>query len=273
MRPLLRLHDGMEGTSPELREDVAALQKLLVDRGFPVNVDGLFGDGTEAAVEDFQRAHELADDGVVGPRTWAALEGQPPPDANAVAFPTTRSPNDPGLTKELAEAEKYRAAATAAAGKYEIPLCILAGIGSRESGWGLLLKPPGPAGTGDFAPRKPNAKRGALPPDGGGYGRGLIQIDYDGHEFARTGDWRDPLANLTYGAGLLSQFRATLARANSLAGTDLWRGSLAAYNCGPGNVQRALRDGRDLDFYTANRNYGADTLNRAGWFLRKGWTS
>jgi hypothetical protein len=28
---------------------------------------------------------------------------------------------------------------------------VIAGIGSRESHWGLLLNPPGPSGTGDLA--------------------------------------------------------------------------------------------------------------------------
>jgi hypothetical protein len=34
----------------------------------------------------------------------------------------------------------------------------------------------------------------------------------------------------------------------------------------------ALRDGRDVDFYTSGRNYSADVLNRAGWFGGHGWS-
>lgn len=37
-------------------------------------IDGDFGPMTEAAVKDWQRAHGLVVDGIVGPKTWAALE-------------------------------------------------------------------------------------------------------------------------------------------------------------------------------------------------------
>jgi len=48
--------------------DVAELQTKL-----GLNADGVFGQGTEAAVEAFQDAHGLTPDGVVGPKTRAAL--------------------------------------------------------------------------------------------------------------------------------------------------------------------------------------------------------
>ena len=63
MHPVLRYHDGYEATSPELRDEVKTLQGLLATRGFDVEVDGFFGNGTQGAVEDFQRAHGLEDDG------------------------------------------------------------------------------------------------------------------------------------------------------------------------------------------------------------------
>jgi hypothetical protein len=37
------------------------------------NVDGIFGPQTSAAVHQFQGSHQLVSDGIVGPRTWAAL--------------------------------------------------------------------------------------------------------------------------------------------------------------------------------------------------------
>ena len=53
---------------------VRVLQALLVCNGYTAAyVDGDFGDGTETAVTQYQRAHGLDDDGVVGKYTWAKL--------------------------------------------------------------------------------------------------------------------------------------------------------------------------------------------------------
>ncbi len=53
---------------------VRALQEALRARGFhPGALDGSFGPGTEAAVMAFQRSERMLADGVVGPRTAAAL--------------------------------------------------------------------------------------------------------------------------------------------------------------------------------------------------------
>lgn len=59
--------------------DVAALQKKLLERGFnPGVVDGIFGNGTEAAVMAFQRSESLLADGIVGERTHGVLfQGKP----------------------------------------------------------------------------------------------------------------------------------------------------------------------------------------------------
>ena len=52
---------------------VQTLQYLLRARGHNLNVDGIFGPQTGAAVRTFQQQKGLAVDGVVGPVTWAAL--------------------------------------------------------------------------------------------------------------------------------------------------------------------------------------------------------
>ncbi len=266
--PMLRLHDGFDGTSPELRPAVKELQELLNADGFDLAVDGLFGRGTEAAVKRFQREQGLDDDGIVGPLTWAALLQTEP------SYTTTLPFDAPGMLAQLDAAAAYRNAIDVAAQKYDVPVCIIGGIGSRECAWGLQLRPAGQAGTGDFTPRRfPTRYRtGPLPPDGGGYGRGLMQIDYDSHEFARTGPWRDAAGNIEEGVAILASNRDLLRGKIALAGDALLRASIAAYNSGTGNVLRALHDGRDVDFYTAGRNYSSDVFNRAGWFVGHGWS-
>lgn len=53
---------------------VVTLQNRLLAAGFnPGPVDGVFGPLTHNAVLAFQRSRNLVQDGIVGPRTWAAL--------------------------------------------------------------------------------------------------------------------------------------------------------------------------------------------------------
>lgn len=68
--PTLKKSDNRRPTSTQ----VMALQYLLRNRGFyGFKVDGKFGDLTEKAVKDFQRAKGLKVDGIVGPQTWTPL--------------------------------------------------------------------------------------------------------------------------------------------------------------------------------------------------------
>jgi predicted chitinase len=61
------LRPGSRGNS------VRSLQQRLNDIGYNVSVDGNFGPGTCAAVKACQGKNRLSDDGIVGPKTWAAL--------------------------------------------------------------------------------------------------------------------------------------------------------------------------------------------------------
>jgi len=55
-------------------DQVIRLQQFLVEKGWPMVVDGDFGETTENAVIQFQQANSLEDDGVVGEGTWELLE-------------------------------------------------------------------------------------------------------------------------------------------------------------------------------------------------------
>lgn len=54
---------------------VRTLQAALALAGHKIDVDGDFGDDTEAVVRAYQRRVGLVDDGVAGPKTQAALKG------------------------------------------------------------------------------------------------------------------------------------------------------------------------------------------------------
>lgn len=65
------LRNGTEGS------DVKVLQSMLIELGYDCGrwgADGDFGDGTELAVKQFQKEHGLEVDGIVGEKTWAALD-------------------------------------------------------------------------------------------------------------------------------------------------------------------------------------------------------
>ncbi|MCP4399234.1 MAG: hypothetical protein GY801_18270 [bacterium] len=69
------IQSGSEGSY------VALLQRKLNTAGVvqpPLEVDGLFGLKTRAAVQAFQTAHSLGSDGIVGPLTWAELKNVEP---------------------------------------------------------------------------------------------------------------------------------------------------------------------------------------------------
>jgi len=54
--------------------DVSYCQTLLNTHDYALNVDGVFGTGTEATVKAFQGDNGLQADGIVGANTWNALE-------------------------------------------------------------------------------------------------------------------------------------------------------------------------------------------------------
>ena len=205
--PMLRLYDGYAHTSPHLRDTVRELQAMLRRHDRAVVIDGLFGHGTEDLVRSFQRSRGLRSDGVVGPDTWRALL-DPDMAMPAEHFATTYPFDHPTLLEDLEAAARYGASITAAAGDFGLPPALIVALGSRESRWGLALTPRPFLGPHRVAP---------LPPDGLGFARGLMQIDHDAHEFARSGPWHEPDANVRYACSVLAGFRPVLLSARRLS--------------------------------------------------------
>ena len=79
-------------SSPTLKKgdkgvDVGVLQQMLIEAGESLDSSEtsvlVFGVSTDAAVKVYQKSHGLTSDGVVGPKTWATLNGSAPSDAPA----------------------------------------------------------------------------------------------------------------------------------------------------------------------------------------------
>jgi hypothetical protein len=85
---------------PTLRRGAQGDLVKTLQRELNLGSDGNFGGQTEAAVRNFQRAHNRVPDGIVGPKTWLALDAlrpaatpavQPPPPAAAPDSAPARS--------------------------------------------------------------------------------------------------------------------------------------------------------------------------------------
>lgn len=68
------------------------IQNALNKQGYNLAVDGIIGPKTTAAIKDYQQKNGLAVDGIVGPNTWGALNkaqtGSPSASAPAATAPT-----------------------------------------------------------------------------------------------------------------------------------------------------------------------------------------
>jgi len=90
------LHPGAHGAT------VAAMQKQLKTLGYtdahghPLTADGNFGPGTCHALEAFQRAHELKDNGIAGPDTLTKLHAAVKQHEHAPAPSLAGTMADPG---------------------------------------------------------------------------------------------------------------------------------------------------------------------------------
>jgi peptidoglycan hydrolase-like protein with peptidoglycan-binding domain len=52
--------------------DVAIWQQRMSDRGWSIDIDQIYGEGSESVCREFQAEKGLAVDGMVGPQTWGA---------------------------------------------------------------------------------------------------------------------------------------------------------------------------------------------------------
>lgn len=178
------------------------------------------------------------------------------------------------LRGELPAAVEFRALILQSAAAWNVPSAVVAAIGSVESGWGTsaLMQPNGTGGTGDRTPRTPAPplRPGSMPTDGLGFGRGLMQIDWDSHPFARTGAWQDAAANIDFACGLLAADRDRFAAQLGLAGDEAVMAAVAAYNAGFSGASKLIKD-QGLKAAFASGSYGEKVLKRISFFDANGF--
>lgn len=127
---------------------------------------------------------------------------------------------------------------------HEVPPELLEGIASRESRVGSSLNPKG------YDPQKK--------------AYGLMQIDERYHK--RVGKTPDSQEHINQAAGILREYRNDMDRKfPDWSDEDRWRGAVAAYNMGPGNVKSREK----LDVGTTGNNYSSDVMLRSKVFREK----
>jgi len=163
---------------------------------------------------------------------------------------------------------------------------LVLGIAFAESNFGKALKPPTPAGSGDFIPRPSNPVRDqfmkdhpipgvvrktlvkgipsrklkgpvdAWCPTTHGWGVGIFQIDYEAHrDFIEKGTWRDVRSCMEYAIELLEANRKYLAKACGIMGDELDDAMIASYNAGAGRVAKFVREDKPVSSCTFHPNY------------------
>jgi peptidoglycan hydrolase-like protein with peptidoglycan-binding domain len=70
---IVQVQRGSQGDAVRGVQEEFQFRNLSGDPGQDIQVDGIFGPATEAAVRGFQQALAVSVDGIVGPITWRAL--------------------------------------------------------------------------------------------------------------------------------------------------------------------------------------------------------
>lgn len=112
--------------------DVKKLQELLNSKGAKLSVDGIFGNQTQQAVKNYQKANGLAVDGIVGNNTWGALT-----KAQTTTAPTTPAPTE--TKTPTFEYEAYKPSDTVAQAEVLLKQHLANKPGAYQSEWQTQL--------------------------------------------------------------------------------------------------------------------------------------
>lgn len=157
-------------------------------------------------------------------------------------------------------------AAIIEAGVHWVSVPLLLAIVDRETLWGQS-----PAYK-DY--NRPHTSDEADDRGDGGHGHGFFQIDDRSHAiFIRTGKWKIVKEAAIYAikSVLLPNYKYIKSRFSNRTEEQLYWDAVAGYNCGAGNVRRALLQTGHRDSRTTGRDYSKDVHRRLmefwiGWY-------
>ncbi|XP_072269484.1 lysozyme g-like [Pyxicephalus adspersus] len=145
---------------------------------------------------------------------------------------------------DLGRINKYKSKILSVAKKKQIDPCNIAGIMSRESRGGNVLK----NGWGD-----------------GGNGFGLMQVDKRYHKIRGAWNSEEHIAQAT--DIFISMYNLIQKKFPGQSKEKILKGAIAAYNAGSGNV----RNINDVDSRTTGRDYANDVVGRSQFFKANGY--
>ena len=237
-------------------------QKFLKEQGFfTAEPNGNFGPKTLEATKAFQQFHKIQATGVAGSLTFGkALELGFNPD-NEPQLPQLNS--DQKMMKWIKE--NLGSIINQAIDGSLYSEDWLAGICARETGFlftrhvnkGSSFEDICPLMIGDFGKRKGDTKPVF-------HGFGFWQIDIGSFpDFVNSDKWKDPLETAKMAVSVLDGKKRFLQQKGwkeKLSPTMWERAITAAYNCGEGNVNKALTNNFDVDRFTFARDYSKEVF-------------
>lgn len=145
--------------------------------------------------------------------------------------------------------------------KTDIPESVLAAMAMREVNNKILKYADMPFDAvcklmkGDYGQRDGEKEKSY-------HGFGFWQIDIGSFpDFIKSNDWEDPYKCCLKAVSVLEGKRKYLV---SKLGSVEIRAVIASYNCGEGNVYKAIKGGKDIDLYTHNHDYSKEVLRYQG---------
>lgn len=148
------------------------------------------------------------------------------------------------------------------------PAEVLAGIACRETASiiaknhkGQTMLAVSSLTRGDFT-KRPNDKE-VIP-----HGFSFWQIDIDSYpDFVKSGSWKDPYKACMKAIEVLEEKRKYISsKCPDVKGADLLRATIAAYNCGQGNIVKVIVAKQDIDSRTAHKDYSKCVLENAALY-------